>query len=124
MRCHCPLFLIMCILYFLDLVFAMSALFESLEQATLLLWSTLSTNFVDRVDHNNNYICTNWLYFFVYAVVSFSPLLLKLVLFPFAFGFDIILLFNKRETKKNKIKPRLKCTILLFAYFFLTFRMC
>ena len=93
MRCYCPLFLIMCILFFLDLVFAMSALFESLEQAT----------FVDRVDHNNNYICTNWLYFFVYAVVSFSPLLLKLVLFSFAFGFDIILLFNKRETKKNKI---------------------
>lgn len=83
----------MCILFFLDLVFAVSALFESLEQAT----------FVDRVDHNNNYICTNRLYFFVYAVVSFSPLLLKLVLFSFAFGFDIILLFNKRGTKKNKI---------------------
>ena len=114
MHCHCPIFPIMCILFFLDLVFAMSALFESLEQAT----------FVDRVDHNNNYICTNWLYFFVYAVVSFSPLLLKLVLFPFAFGFDIILLFTKEKQRKIKFKPRLKCTILLFAYFFLTFRMC
>ena len=94
MRCHCPLFLIMCILFFLDLVFAMSALFESLEQAT----------FVDRVDHSNNY---NYLHqlviFFVYALVSFFPLSLKLILFSFAFGFDIILLFNKRETKKNKI---------------------
>ena len=83
----------MCILFFLDLVFAVSALFESLEQAT----------FVDRVDHNNNYICTNWLYFFVYAVVSFSPLLLKLVLFPFAFG-ALTSYFCLTKEKQRKIK--------------------
>lgn len=48
-----------CILFSVDLVFAMSALFERLAWAT----------FVGTVDHNNSYICTNIHVFVVYAVV-------------------------------------------------------